>query len=190
MADNNIKAGVYNRNGEDFKFNFKTSLTATEKVSFVNSITETLVGDNYNYVLKDIIFDFCIIDTFCVDFDTSDIFKSKSKIESIENLLDETNIVDIIKANVDDGIISELSNAVDLNIEYRTGIHSNPIEPIAKSLSKVLDKLERKLDDIDFGTLMGLADDLSSVSGELTMSKMLEAYANSDMYKNNWNNNE
>ena len=73
MADNNIKLGVYNLNGEDFTFNFKTSLSAIEKVYFVNSVTESLIDDNYNYVLKDLIFDFYIVDVFCIDFDMSDI---------------------------------------------------------------------------------------------------------------------
>ena len=184
MADNNIKLGVYNLNGEDFTFNFKTSLSAIEKVYFVNSVTESLIDDNYNYVLKDLIFDFYIVDVFCIDFDMSDIFKSESLIENIENLLDETNIVDIIKANVDADVISELRDAVDLNIEYRTGIHRNPI---AESLSDLFSTIERKIEGVDLDAITSFAQDMRGISGELTMEKMLEAYANTSMYKDNWN---
>lgn len=184
MADNNIKLGVYNLNGEDFTFNFKTSLSAIEKVYFVNSVTESLIDDNYNYVLKDLIFDFYIVDVFCIDFDMSDIFKSGSLIENIENLLDETNIVDIIKANVDADVISELRDAVDLNIEYRTGIHRNPI---AESLSDLFNTIERKIEGVDLDAITSFAQDMRGISGELTMEKMLEAYANTSMYKDNWN---
>ena len=184
MADNNIKLGVYNLNGEDFTFNFKTSLSAIEKVYFVNSVTESLIDDNYNYVLKNLIFDFYIVDVFCIDFDMSDIFKSESLIENIENLLDETNIVDIIKANVDADVISELRDAVDLNIEYRTGIHRNPI---AESLSDLFNTIERKIEGVDLDAITSFAQDMRGISGELTMEKMLEAYANTSMYKDNWN---
>ena len=181
MDKNDIKTGVYNRNGEDFAFDFKTSLSAIDKVYFVNSVTESLIDDNYNYVLKDLIFDFYIVEVFCIDFDTSDILKSESPIENIENLFDETNIVDIIKANVDADVISELRDAVDLNIEYRTGIHSNPI---AESLSSLLDTIESKIEGVDIDSMMELAQKMNGISGELTPEKMLEAYANVDSFKN------
>ena len=187
MAENNIKLGVYNLNGEDFTFNFKTSLSAIEKVYFVNSVTESLIDDNYNYVLKDLIFDFYIVDVFCIDFDMSDIFKSESLIENIENLLDETNIVDIIKANVDADVISELRDAVDLNIEYRTGIHINPI---SSSFANLLDTLNNKFSGFDLDKMMEIADPMSKIAGELTPEKMLDAYAKTNIFKEHWDNSE
>ena len=187
MADNNIKLGVYNLNGEDFTFNFKTSLSAIEKVYFVNSVTESLIDDNYNYVLKDLIFDFYIVDVFCIDFDMSDIFKSESLIENIENLLDETNIVDIIKANVDADVISELRDAVDLNIEYRTGIHINPI---SSSFANLLDTLNNKFSGFDLDKMMEIAEPMSKIAGELTPEKMLDAYAKTNIFKEHWDNSE
>lgn len=175
------KTGAYKYNDENVAFDFATSLRAKDKVLFVKFVTDSLVDEDYNYMLKDMIFDFGIIYIF-TDVDVSYILSDEcpDQIDMIEDILDETNIVEIVKANAEYGLIEELRQAVDYNIEYKTGIHRNVI---AESLSNLLDTVERKMSDIDVDGMMEMAQMVSGVSGELTPERILEAYANSDMYK-------
>lgn len=180
-----IKAGVYTRNGEDVPFNFYTSLSAYNKVRFVDSVVSAIVTDDgYNYVIKDMLFDFWIV-RFFTDVDVSEIAEAENNIDAIEDFLDETNIVDIVKANMTPGIIDELEKAVEFNIEYKTGIHINPI---SSSLSSLLNTIEGKVENIDFDSMMDIAEAMSGISGELTADKMLDAYAKTDIFKKNWEN--
>lgn len=177
-----VKTGVYTRNGEDHDFNFYTSLSAIDKIKFVNVVTSTLVGDNYYSFIKDMIFDIAIVHIF-TDVDVSDIMLSNNAINEIENYLNETNIVEIVKVNVDFGVIEELNKGVDDNIEYRTGIHKNPI---AESLSHLLNTIDKKVSGVDTDKMMEMAQVISNMSGELTPDKMLEAYSKSDLFKQNY----
>lgn len=175
----NVKTGVYIRNGEEHTFNFFTSLRAVDKLKFVNGITNILIEDNYNSVIKELMFDFMIISIF-TDVDVSEIENTPDSISSIEDFLSETNIVEIVTANADAGVIDELNKAVDDNIEYRTGIHKNPL---AESLSNLLNTIEKKFSGIDTGNMMKMAEVIGGMTGELTPEKMLEAYANSNLFK-------
>ena len=175
----NVKMGVYTRNGEEVRFNFYTSLRAYDKMRFVQNVTNLVVGEDYNSVIRDMMFDFMIIDIF-TDVDITEINNSKDAINMIEQFLDETNIVTIVKANAEAGVIAELEKAVDDNIEYRTGVHKNPI---ADSISSLLNTIETKLSDIDTDSMMQMAQVISGMSGEMTPERLLEAYSNSDMFK-------
>ena len=150
---------------------------------FVNSVTGLLVGDNYNSVIRDLAFDYNVISIF-TDVDISKVTDENNAIQdtlsAMEELVYETNIVEIVKANAVVGIIDELNKAVDDNIEYRTGIHKNPI---AESLSNLLNTIESKVSDIDTDNMMKMAQAISGMSGELTVDKMLEAYSKSDIFK-------
>ena len=180
-----IKAGVYTRNGEDVPFNFYTSLSAYNKVRFVDSVVSAIVTDDgYNYVIKDMLFDFWVVNFF-TDVDVSKIAEAENNIDVIEDFFDENNIVDIVKINIVPGIIDELEKAVEFNIEYKTGIHINPI---SSSLSSLLDTIEGKVENIDFDSMMDIAEAMSGISGELTADKMLDAYAKTDIFKKNWEN--
>lgn len=176
----NSKMGVYKINGSDkeFSFNFWTDLSAKDKMRFVNGVTDTLIGDNFYSFLRDLIFDFEIIDVF-TDVDTSDIGESSDTISNIEELLATTNIVDIVKANVKEGLIDELSQAVDDNIEYRTGVHRNSI---SKSVVGLIKTIENKLNEIDVEGMAQLTEMLSGMNGEITADKVIEAYANSPIF--------
>lgn len=180
-----IKAGVYTRNGKDVPFNFYTSLSAYNKVRFVDSVVSAIVTDDgYNYVIKDMLFDFWVVNFF-TDVDVSEIAEAENNIDAIEDFFDENNIVDIVKINIVPGIIDELEKAVEFNIEYKTGIHINPI---SSSLSSLLDTIEEKVENIDFDSMMDIAEAMSGISGELTADKMLDAYAKTDIFKKNWEN--
>ena len=175
----NVKMGVYIRNDKEVNFNFYTSLRAYDKMRFVKNVTNLVVGDDYNSVIRDMMFDFMIIEVF-TDVDITEINNSKDAINMIEQFLNETNIVNIVKENAEAGVIAELEKAVDDNIEYRTGVRRNII---ADSISSLLNTIETKLSDIDIDGMMQMAQVISGMSGEMTPERMLEAYSKSDMFK-------
>ena len=185
--NNEIKTGVYTVDGEDVSFDFYTSLSAYKKAQFVAYVSDILVGDNYNYVIKDLVFDFCVVAVF-TDIDTSDVQDADDGISAMEEFIaTHKSVVDIVKTNAEHGLMDELNKAIELNIEYRTGIHINPI---SSSLANLLDTLERKFNEFDLNSMIDLAQSMSGIAGELTPEKMLDAYAKTDMYKKNWENAE
>lgn len=177
---NEMENGVYTKGEESFEFSFLTNLSASKKMDFVNSVVGYVVTDSdYNFVIKDIIFDFEIIHKF-TNYNISDIREADDTLGAIEELLDTTNIVEIVKSNMVDGLYEELVKAVDLDIQYKTGIRNNDI---LNSVERILDTIEEKVKDIDTKGLDEFAKVFNSVSGELTPDKLLEAFAKSDMYK-------
>lgn len=185
---NNIKTGAYTYNGESCDFNFKTSLSAYDKLIFVKTVVSTIIDENsYDFIIKDLIFDFTIIKVF-TNIDTSfinikdDDGNNINPIIPIEQFLDETNIVDIVKANVEVGLLEELNKAVDLNIQYLTGIHPNPLN---EALSSLVNTLEKKINEVDLDSMMGMAQKFAGMTGELTPESIMNAYMNSDIHKKN-----
>lgn len=183
--NNEIKTGVYTLDDEDTPFAFYTSLNAYRKSQFVVSVCNTLIGDNYNYVLDDLVFDYFIIAIF-TDIDVSEVQKSDNGISAMEEFVEKFKpVIDTVKANAVDGVLDELRKAIDLNIEYRTGIHINPI---SSSIASFIDTIERKVDGIDLNSMMDLAQSMAGISDELTADKLLDAYAKTDVFKKHWGN--
>lgn len=181
--NNEIKTGVYTIDDNDTPFAFYTSLNAYRKSQFVVSVSNILVGDNYNYVIRDLAFDFCIVAIF-TDIDTTDVQDADDGITAMEEFVDKFKpVIDIVKANVEDGVFDELHNAIDLNVEYRTGIHVNPI---SSSIANFIDTIERKVDGIDLNSMMDLAQSMAGISDELTADKLLDAYAKTNIFKEHW----
>lgn len=180
-----VKLGTYtDMNGDSVDFNFVYRPSLRGKIDFVKSLTGTIVGEDYLYVARDVFFDFHLIDIF-TDVDTSWAFIEDDGVDVISNIekfVRDTNIADIVKENMGRVIVAELEKSVELDIEYRTGIHSNPV---AESLGNLLDTIERKVDGFDLESMMDVAQKLSDITGSLTPEKMLEAYANTDMFKAN-----
>lgn len=180
-----VKTGVYTQIKDgvenNIEFHFTLNLSAKNKMKFVNSVTDLLVTNNYNGIIKDMIFDYEIIDIF-TDVDITEIREAADAITAIEDLLDTTNIVDIVVANVDTKLIDSLRQAVDENIEYKTGIKQNTLNT---SLSHLINAIEKKIEGIDIDGMMNFASAISGISGELTPEKILEVYSNTDMFKNN-----
>lgn len=175
----NVKMGIYTKNGEDVSFNFYTNLKTSDKLTFVNSIIDLVVDQKYNSVIRNLVFDYMIIEVF-TDIDTTNIKMANNSIDMIEDLLEETNIVEIVRANVETGLIEELDKAVDDNIAYLTGIHKNPI---VEGLGNLLNTIEKKLANIDTEEMTKAAQMITTMTGELTATNMLEEYAKSDMFK-------
>lgn len=178
----NVMTGTYLYNGETQNFNFGTNLSSMDKLRFVDSVVDLLVGDrNYNSIIRNLIFDFFIVDIFS-DIDTSDFIASSSFVDDVELFLEESNVVDIIKANVDDDVIDELNRAVDLNIEYRTGIHRSPLN---EAIANLLNTIEQKIGSVDLNGMMDMAQLFSGMTEEFTPENIVNAYLNSDVHKKN-----
>lgn len=180
MITKNVKTGAYTYKNESIPFNFYTELRAVDKIKFINAVCDTLIDTNYYSVIRDLVFDFQIVNVF-TDVVVPELQDSPSPISIIEEFLDDTNIVEIVKANVDKKLIAELEKAVDENIEYRTGIHKNTLED---ALTSLLHTVEQKINDVDTEGMMEMAMKLNSISDELTPERMLQAYSETDMFKN------
>lgn len=180
MITKNVKTGAYIYKNESIPFNFYTELRAVDKIKFINAVCDTLIDTNYYSVIRDLVFDFQIVNVF-TDVVVPELQDSPSPISIIEEFLDDTNIVEIVKANVDKKLIAELEKAVDENIEYRTGIHKNTLED---ALTSLLHTVEQKINDVDTEGMMEMAMKLNSISDELTPERILQAYSETDMFKN------
>lgn len=180
MITKNVKTGAYTYKNESIPFNFYTELRAVDKIKFINAVCDTLIDTNYYSVIRDLVFDFQIVNVF-TDVVVPELQDSPSPISIIEEFLDGTNIVEIVKANVDKKLIAELEKAVDENIEYRTGIHKNTLED---ALTSLLHTVEQKINDVDTEGMMEMAMKLNSISDELTPERMLQAYSETDLFKN------
>ena len=178
----NIKTGTYTHNDETNNFNFGTDLSIVDKQKFVNTVVGLVVDDkHYNSVIRDLITDFYIIDFF-TDIDTTELKDSSFFVKDVEQFLEETNIVDIVKVNMEDNLFVELNKAIDKSIEYRTGIH---LSPLNDALASLLSTLEKKVNEIDLDSAMSMAQKFAGMTGELTPESIMNAYINSDVHKGN-----
>ncbi len=176
--DMEIKNGMYTWKGTEIGFSFYTNLSAVNKVKFVNTVVNSILDDNYNVILRDLLFDFEIIDIF-TDVDLTEIRESVDSLSKIEEFLSETKIVAIVKANMVDGLLETLNKAVEDNLSYRTGVQRNRL---SDALSNLLVTLNKKIHAIDTDSLMEVAKKLN-LAGDLSTDSILKAYANSDLYK-------
>lgn len=182
------RTGTYIYNGEYRNFNFYTEMSAYDKLIFVNSVVDTLVDDdNYNSIVRDLIFDFTIVRMF-TDIDTSFVNQKDddendiNPIIPIEDFLLETNVVEIVKANVPSYIFDELNNAINLNIQYRTGIHYNPV---SEAIANLISTLEKKMAQVDLDSIMDVVQKFAGMTDDFTLDNLVNTYMNSDIHKNN-----
>lgn len=183
---NNTKTGTYilsTTNGDEYHdFNFYTDLSVSKKLQFVNSVVGLVVDENhYNSVIRDTIFDFYIIDIM-TDINTGELKDSLHFLDDVDNFLLSTNIVEIVKANASPSLLDELNKAVDKSIAYITGIHPSPI---SDAIASLLSTLEKRISEVDMGSMMEMAKKLTSITGELNADSIVNAYMNSDMHKKN-----
>ncbi len=180
----NVMMGTYIKGEEYIDFNFGTDLSIAEKYKFVNAVVGLVVEEKkYNSVLRDLIFDFYVVDML-TDIDTTELKESSFFVNDVEKFLEETNIVDIVKANATPTLFDELNKAVDKSIEYITGIHFNPLN---EALTSLVNTLEKKMKEFDMGAMMGMAQKLVSMTEKLTPESVVGAYINSDVHKKNLN---
>ena len=167
------------RNGATTEFNYCYDIPMSQKIAFVNSVVNPVVGDDYYYpMIKDIMFEFRMIQFF-TDIDT-DVVDGDDVIDQIVKFLESNDAADVVKVSVNFNVVQGLYDAVDKAIEYKTGIHPSPI---ADGIASILDTLEQKFASIDMDAMTGMAKVFSKLQGDITPDKMLEAYANSDVFK-------
>lgn len=169
---------TYISNGEEIEFTYLANPSMSKKLSFVKSVVDTVCGDDYYYpMIKDMTFDFCLIEFFS-DIVVAD--DNEDTIDYIEEFLANNSAATVMKLGMDFDVVQELYDNVDKMIEYKTGIHPSPI---ADAISKVLDTLEQKFAGIDVDAMSGMANVFGKLQGDITPEKMLEAYAKSDVFK-------
>ena len=179
---NEMKTGTYFYNDESYNFNFKTDLSVVEKLRFVNSVADLVVDEtHYNSVIRDLIFDFYIVDIM-TDIETAELKDSRTFLYDVEDFLLSTNIVEIVKANAFPTLFDELNKAVDNSIQYLTGIHPNPLNDAIASL---LFTLEKKINEVDLDSMMGMAQKFVGMGEDFTMENLVKAYMQSDIHKQN-----
>ena len=178
----NMKTGTYFYNDESHSFDFYTDISSANKLKFVNSVVDLLVDENhYNSIIRDIIFDYYTIKIFTT-VNTEELDNSLTFLNDVEDFLLSTNIVEIVKANAFSTLFDELNDAVDKSIQYLTGIHPSPL---SDAFSSLLSVLEKKINEVDLDSIMGMAQKLASMTGEFTPDSIVNAYMNSDMHKKN-----
>lgn len=166
-------------NGATTEFNYCYDIPMSQKIAFVDSVVSPVVGDDYYYpMIKDIMFDFRMIQFF-TDIDT-DVVDGDDVIDQIVEFLESNDAADVVRVSVNFDVIQGLYDAVDKAIEYKTGIHPSPI---ADGIASILNTLEQKFAGIDMDAMTGMAKVFSKLQGDITPDKMLEAYANSDVFK-------
>jgi hypothetical protein len=184
----NVMTGTFSYNNEDYNFNFVTDISAVDKLEFVDFVVGSVVDeDDYNSIVRDLIFDFGIIEVF-TNIDTSFVNEKDddgnviNPIILIEHFLENTNIIDIVKANMELGLLDELNRAVDKSIEYRTGIHLNPLN---EALTSLVNTIEKKINNIDLSGMMEAANILSGMTEEFTLDNIVNAYIKNSANKDN-----
>lgn len=173
------KNNIYTKNGIEYTFSYNINISTVDKVKFVNTVTGYLVGNNFNFIAKDLFFDFGLISIF-TDYDVSYIYDSNNSISEIEQLLNETNIAEIVKADMADSLLAELHEAVDLNIEYKTGIHKDIIKD---EIAQILKLVESKMQEVDIKALVEFAGVFSKYAKNFTPTEIINAYEKSDVFK-------
>ncbi len=170
---------------EEIKFEFNTDLRTSQKLRFVNAVSNVLVGDDYNSILRDLVFDFFLVHFFA-DIDmTQEIIDSSFFVDDAEKFLEETNALDIILTSIEPGVVGELNDAVDNNIAYKTGIHKTPFDDLSKALASLVNTLEEKTKSIDTDKMMEMVKTFSGMTGDITPDSIVNAYINSDIFKQN-----
>lgn len=183
-----MKIGVFEYNNESYEFNFQTSLSAHDKLVFVKTVTNSLVNnDGYHSTIRDLIFDFVIVEMF-TNVDTSfidmkdDDGNDISSIIVIEHFLEKSNVVDVVKANMEIGLLDELNHAIDLNIQYLTGINPNPLN---EAITSLVSTLEKKVNEVDLDSMMEMVHKFAGMTEDFTLENAVNFYMNSDVHKKN-----
>lgn len=181
----NVKTGVFTYKNKEYFFNYFTDIDISKKISFVNGVVDTIVTEkHYHPLSRGIVFGFQLINVFS---DALSNFKDENgedkefSLVEAEDIIMNTKIVDIIMGNIKVGLIDELQDSIDKDIEYKTGIHRNPL---GEAVASLLGTLEGRVKDINLSELMGFAKVFKDIPIEdMTPEKLWDAYAKSDAFK-------
>ena len=104
---------------KEIDFKYRTELTLQQKVSFVNFVLGVLFDDDYCFsIIKNEVFDIALIYMF------TDVLKYEEdftfSLNNIEEMLNTTNVIEILKKEIDNDLIKDLNEVIDINIAYKT----------------------------------------------------------------------
>lgn len=133
---------------KEYEYTYKTNLNIKEKAEFVVFVTNRIISEHYNKVMYDFVFDLALIQMF-TDIDIKntilgieDDIDDWEYIFALQRFMSKTTVLSEIKDGIRPGLLDELKEAVDCNIEYKTGIHHNRVED---AIMRLIDLLSEKV---------------------------------------------
>ena len=167
---------------KEIDFKYRTELTLQQKVSFVNFVLGVIFDDDYCFsIIKNEVFDIALIYMFTdvLKYDEDFTFS----LNNIEEMLNTTNVIEIVKKEIDNDLIKDLNEVIDINIAYKTGINVNSI---STSFSSLLKTIENKVSDFDVDEFSNTLKKFGDITNGMSPDKIMELYTKTDAYKKNY----
>ena len=167
---------------KEIDFKYRTELTLQQKVSFVNFVLGVIFDDDYCFsIIKNEVFDIALIYMFTdvLKYDEDFTFS----LNNIEEMLNTTNVIEILKKEIDNDLIKDLNEVIDINIAYKTGINVNSI---STSFSSLLKTIENKVSDFDVDEFSNTLKKFGDITNGMSPDKIMELYTKTDAYKKNY----
>lgn len=175
----------YTYNNEEVEYHYSPTMTYSEQVSFVKSVSNMVLFNDGTYIplLKDIMFNFFLINDF-TDIDIS-MFNNEFGDFDIDKFADfdnNTGLSNSIKTNIDTTLLYNLIDSVDSCIAYKTGISK---DNIGMAVVELINTLKKKIDtfgnNIDSDTVLKFMQNFNE-SG-LNANEIAKVYFNSNEFK-------
>ena len=167
---------------KEIDFKYRTELTLQQKVSFVNFVLGVIFDDDYCFsIIKNEVFDIALIYMFTdvLKYDEDFTFS----LNNIEEMLNTTNVIEILKKEIDNDLIKDLNEVIDMNIAYKTGVNVNSI---STSFSSLLKTIENKVSDFDVDEFSNTLKKFGDITNGMSPDKIIELYTKTDAYKKNY----
>lgn len=135
----------------EYEYTYKTDLSLKEKAEFVVLVTNKVVSEHYNKMMYNFVFDLELIRMFAdIDIEKTVLGIDENAddwehIFALQRFMTETTVLSEIKDGIRPGLLDELKEAVDYNIEYKTGIHHNRVEDAIMGLIDLLSEKVKSL---------------------------------------------
>ena len=167
---------------KEIDFKYRTELTLQQKVSFVNFVLGVIFDDDYCFsIIKNEVFDIALIYMFTDVFQYDEDFTFS--LNNIEEMLNTTNVIEILKNEIDKDLIKDLNEVIDINIAYKTGVNVNSI---STSFSSLLKTIENKVSDFDVDEFSNTLKKFGDITNGMSPDKIIELYTKTDAYKKNY----
>ena len=167
---------------KEIDFKYRTELTLQQKVSFVNFVLGVIFDDDYCFsIIKNEVFDIALIYMFTDVLQYEEDFTFS--LNNIEEMLNTTNVIEILKNEIDTDLIKDLNEVIDINIAYKTGVNVNSI---STSFSSLLKTIENKVSDFDVDEFSNTLKKFGDITNGMSPDKIMELYTKTDAYKKNY----
>lgn len=167
---------------KEVEFEYTTALTLKQKTTFVNNVLEVLFQNDYCYsIIKKEIIDIMIVNSFTNILKTDEDFDFS--LNEIEDFLSDTNVMDILLKEIPSDLIKELTDVIDKNITYKTGVNESNL---STALSSLLRTVEEKVSDFDINELTTTLKEFGDITNNLSQEDIVNLYTKTDAYKKNY----